>query len=488
MGYVANNTDCNDSNSLEKPGQTWYADADNDGYSTGIFLVQCLRPAGFKVATELTAIIGDCNDSNNAINPAATEICDGVDNNCSGSTDEGVQTTYYRDQDSDGFGNPAITQSGCSQPVGYVANNTDCNDNSNLEKPAQVWYKDTDNDGYGQTGAATITQCVRPTGYKVAAELTSTTGDCNDTNAAINPAATEICDHIDNDCSGLIDDISGNTVGNWVGGSVGGAGGSASFPPCYAAPNDLFTLQAKGFSTSSSDKLRMVYQQLCGNGEIIARVLNVQNGGWGGIMMRENLDPGAKKVSLKTQLALVIRREIRNTTNGAVSMVNFNRPQHRWLRLVRNGSNFTGYTSTDGANWSYVFGTTISMNGCIYAGVFAESINTNVMTTSSFDHVQITGGIQPLIQGPQTPLAASDIGVEVYPNPTNGEVNIDLGGYANPVGRVKVYDAYGKLVLQKVLDGASLLRMQMERDNGVYFFSIEVEGAEPVLKRVVVAH
>ena len=42
--------------------------------------------------------------------------------------------TWYRDNDADGFGNPASTVSNCTQPVGYVANNTDCNDND-----ASVW-------------------------------------------------------------------------------------------------------------------------------------------------------------------------------------------------------------------------------------------------------------------------------------------------------------------------------------------------------------
>ncbi|MBK8705737.1 MAG: HYR domain-containing protein [Saprospiraceae bacterium] len=211
-GYVTNNTDCDDTDPLEKPGQTWYADVDNDGYSSGVTQISCLRPSGHKVAGELTSTTGDCNDNDEDINPAATEVCDGIDNNCDGSTDEGVLTTYYRDQDGDGFGNASITQQACSAPSGYVANNTDCNDNNALEKPGQMWYKDIDGDGYAETGAATITECARPAGYKVASELTSTTGDCNDGNAAIKPGAVEVCDGVDNDCDGLLDGNDPNFV------------------------------------------------------------------------------------------------------------------------------------------------------------------------------------------------------------------------------------------------------------------------------------
>ena len=56
------------------------------------------------------------------------EVCDGVDNNCDGQADEGVTITYYRDADGDGFGNPLDTAQGCSPPIGYVTDNTDCDD------------------------------------------------------------------------------------------------------------------------------------------------------------------------------------------------------------------------------------------------------------------------------------------------------------------------------------------------------------------------
>ena len=351
------------------------------------------------------------------------------------------RVTCYQDIDGDSFGNPAMPKFFCiSCGTGYVANNQDCNDN-----PA--------------TGGT-----------------------------AIKPGAMEICDGKDNDCNGIIDDIAGTTVGSWRNSDVGTANGSANFPPCDAEPGDIFIITASGFSTSSSDKLHSVYQTLCGNGEIIARVLNVQNGGWAGIMLRETLDPGSKKVALKTQLSNNIRREIRSVTNGGANILNLFRPQHTWFRLARNGSNFVGYTSTDGANWSFAFSTTISMTGCIYAGLFSESINASVTTTATFDNAQIIGNTNTLIQTPQTPAAASNLSLEVYPNPTTGEMNIDLSSYVNPVGTVKVFDAYGKLVMQHQLDGSSLFRMKMDGTDGIYFLSVEVEGETRVTKRVVIAH
>ena len=69
---------------------TYYADLDNDGYSSGTTLTQCERPAGYKLVTELSATSGDCNDNNADIKPGATEICDGIDNNCDGIIDGGT--------------------------------------------------------------------------------------------------------------------------------------------------------------------------------------------------------------------------------------------------------------------------------------------------------------------------------------------------------------------------------------------------------------
>lgn len=87
-GYVADNTDCNDTNATVNPTTVWVLDSDTDGYYTGTPIVQCTSPgAGYVVKT--TQQPGDCNDNDNTIHPNAQEICgDGKDNNCNGQMDE----------------------------------------------------------------------------------------------------------------------------------------------------------------------------------------------------------------------------------------------------------------------------------------------------------------------------------------------------------------------------------------------------------------
>jgi hypothetical protein len=139
-----------DENALDE--SDWYLDGDGDGYGDSTSGQSACSAPSNHVANG-----SDCDDTDGAVNPAATEGCDSVDNDCDGAIDEDDAfdaTTWYEDADADGYGSDTSTTTACGQPTGYLASG----------------------------------------------------GDCDDGSAAVNPGATESCNGIDDDCDGQSDD------------------------------------------------------------------------------------------------------------------------------------------------------------------------------------------------------------------------------------------------------------------------------------------
>jgi hypothetical protein len=170
-----NNYDCNDN-------QLQYQDADGDGFGHPTVLVACGLANNIDSNDNLITYVDNDNDGfgQNTYAPSGpTNNYDCNDN-----------LVLYQDNDGDGLGSSVF--SACTG----VTNNSDCNDNDFLNLTGITYYQDADGDGYGNP-VITISACVAPVGYVL------DNSDCNDAVASINPGAVEICyDGIDQNCDG----------------------------------------------------------------------------------------------------------------------------------------------------------------------------------------------------------------------------------------------------------------------------------------------
>ncbi len=241
---------------------TWFADADGDGYgNVSATLSYCTQPYGY------VANSTDCNDALAAVNPGATEVCNSADDNCSGAADEGLTfANYYTDADGDGYGVGTATNACASPGVGYATANGDCDDvmvgvnpgaaevcngwdddcDSSIDEgiPTITYYNDADGDGYG-AGLPTTTCSV------LSAPFVSNNTDCDDSNIAVNTAATESCSNtIDDNCNGTINESCGSELGVGESPSTAVSVWTTFFPTCSAQTHTLSGFAASSFSQS----------------------------------------------------------------------------------------------------------------------------------------------------------------------------------------------------------------------------------------------
>jgi len=238
LGYVAcsDTPDCDDSDGTSYPGATeicdvvdhdcdgdpwsplpiyqFWDDEDGDGYGAGAPFDHCDEEAP-EGAVAYDATQEDCDDDDGTSNPGEVELCDDVDHDCDGETQNGLtQFDYWPDNDGDGYGAGTVIQDcGTAPPLDHVvwdvSAEEDCDDAAVGVNP-------------GATEACNLIDDNCDTaideGFDVDGDLVTTCGpdgiagnaddDCDDTEATVNPTAPEICDVLDNDCDTLIDEDS----------------------------------------------------------------------------------------------------------------------------------------------------------------------------------------------------------------------------------------------------------------------------------------
>ncbi|MCB9683679.1 MAG: right-handed parallel beta-helix repeat-containing protein [Alphaproteobacteria bacterium] len=199
--WVHDDTDCDDTDATQHPGQEWDIDGDGDGWGKRIEtrrLTQCLRPSGYVVKVP-DGEEDDCDDVDAARNPGATEICDGRDNDCDdledGDPDLVGGRVFHDDLDGDGYGVDAADPPICADVVPAYKSplGGDCDDTDPLVNPDTLedWTDDVDQNCDGNMYDQDWDGDLHPPHG----------ADCDDHDPNRFTGAPDICDGRWNDCA-----------------------------------------------------------------------------------------------------------------------------------------------------------------------------------------------------------------------------------------------------------------------------------------------
>jgi len=239
----------------------------------------------------------------------------------------------------------------------------------------------------------------------------------------------------------------------------------------------------------TSDATSLAQRSLCGDGSVTVQVTGINGSGWAGVVMRESSAPGAKKAQLLTNMGQFHRREFRTANNSAAQSQQSTSNNRHWLRITRVGNQFAMFASANGSTWFLIGAQTIAMNNCIEMGLVATNYTANSTVTATFANVSFSGSNATAIS--YEPRAASldtPHSIEVYPNPTSSELNVDLTQYIGRSVRMEVYSIEGKLLQFREIDEVQTAVEHLDLSqyaNGMYFLKVKSRELPDVVKRVV---
>jgi hypothetical protein len=170
-------------------------------------------------------------------------------------------------------------------------------------------------------------------------------------------------------------------------GSVGVTGGAI-----YS--NGTFIVQGSGIDLGGNeDAFHFVHRPWNGDGQIVARVVDIQNAAVGaktGLMIRRSLAEHSDRAMMVLTSNNGAAFQYRNNTMAmSISTASGTETALSWLKLERRRDTLTGYKSDDGVNWEAVGSSTMSLGNTVEVGVVVSSQDNSVLCTSTLDNVSV---------------------------------------------------------------------------------------------------
>jgi regulation of enolase protein 1 (concanavalin A-like superfamily) len=164
----------------------------------------------------------------------------------------------------------------------------------------------------------------------------------------------------------------------------------------YASSTGTFTVMGGGIDIwGTSDQFRFVYQPIDGDGQIVARVSNVQNqDSWSkaAVMIRQDLtgnSPHAMAAVTPSMGTVFQWRATRGGSSGSITGTAALAPQ--WVRVSRSGNSLSAYYSANGTSWTRMGTQTITMSTRVYVGLAVTSHKPSATGRGVFTNVTVTG-------------------------------------------------------------------------------------------------